>query len=265
MRVVICGAGIAGLTLANRLATSGDQVVVLERCEGPRPQGYMIDFFGSGYDAAEAMGLIPAIRSIAYDIDHADLVDERGRVRAQARAKQFTSGPLLDVLRPDLERVLRDSLPCTVDLRFGSSPTTVTDVGDAVRVDLGDGSRIDADLLVGADGLHSTVRRLVFGPESEFLRHLGFHTAALTFADAAIHAAVAGRFCLTDTTNRQMGLYPLRGDRVAAFAVHRSQDRSLPDDPHEALSQAYGGLGWLVPEALARALQSCTTTRSLRS
>ncbi|ULP35522.1 nitroreductase family deazaflavin-dependent oxidoreductase [Mycolicibacterium rufum] len=252
VQVVICGAGIAGLTLANRLANSGAHVVLLERCAGPRSQGYMIDFFGLGYDAADAMGLIPELSRIAYDIDHADLVDERGQVHARARAKQFTSGPLLDVMRPDLERVLRESLPSAVDLRFGSALAAVTDLGTAVRVTLGDGSRIDADLLVGADGLHSTVRRLMFGRESDFLRHLGFHTAAWTFSDPAIHAAVAGRFCLTDTIDRQVGLYPLRGDGVAAFAVHRSADEELADDPRAALRRVYGGLGWLVPAALDR-------------
>jgi 2-polyprenyl-6-methoxyphenol hydroxylase-like FAD-dependent oxidoreductase len=66
---VICGAGIAGLALASRLATLGDEVVLLERSPGPREQGYMIDFFGPGYDATEAMGLLPAIRKVAYPIE----------------------------------------------------------------------------------------------------------------------------------------------------------------------------------------------------
>lgn len=61
MKAVICGAGIAGLALAHRMSTLGAKTVVLERAPGPRDQGYMIDFFGAGYDAAEAMGVLPAI------------------------------------------------------------------------------------------------------------------------------------------------------------------------------------------------------------
>ena len=250
MRVVICGAGIAGLTLANRLARLGVEVVVVEHAPGPRPSGYMIDFFGPGHEAAAAMGLLPAIEAIAYDIHRADLVDERGHRRASVTPAQFTNGPLLDVMRPDLERVLHEALPSSVTVRFGSSVTDVDDRTDAVRVRLDDGTHLDADLLVGADGLHSTVRRLTFGSDAKFLRYLGFHTAAFTFEHAGAHAAVAGRFCLTDTLNRQMGLYPLRDDRVAVFAVHRAADPTLPGDARAAIRTAYRGLGWLAPVAL---------------
>jgi len=133
MKVVICGAGIAGLTLANRLAVLGSDVVLLERSPGPRTQGYMIDFFGPGYDTAAAMGLLPAIREIAYPIAEASLVDERGRRRASVRPTQFSDGPLLDVMRPDLEHVLREPLPSTVTCdsapAWSRSPTTATASG----------------------------------------------------------------------------------------------------------------------------------------
>ena len=130
MRVVVCGAGIAGLTLANRLSELGADVVVLERSPGPRLEDYMIDFFGPGYDTAEAMGLLPAIKDVAYPIIEASLVDDRGRRRAGVRPSQVTDGPLLDVMRPDLERILRENLPQAVDLHSASArlrwPTTVT-------------------------------------------------------------------------------------------------------------------------------------------
>lgn len=256
MKAVICGAGIAGLALAQRLSTQGWEVVVLEKAPGPRTQGYMIDFFGAGYDAAQAMGLLPRLRELGYDVVAAEYVDATGRTRGRLGFGQFAravGGRLVSIMRPDLELALRERLPHEVDLRY---VTTVTDVehdaAGGVRVTLAGGQVLDADLLVGADGIHSGVRRLVFGEERNQLRHLGFHTAAFTFHDPAIHALVGDRLCLTDSLDRQFGLYGLRDGRVAAFAVHRAGDPALPADPRAALLAEYRSLGWVVPDALAK-------------
>ncbi|GAA1144778.1 FAD-dependent monooxygenase [Kribbella jejuensis] len=249
MHAIICGAGIAGLALANRLSTLGQDVTVLERSPGPRPQGYMIDFFGPGYDAMAAMGLLPALQEVAYHVDEAVLVDERGRRQAGIDIKQFAEGDLLSVMRPDLEKVLRDHLPSTVELRYGATLTGVTSRADGVRVELADGSSLDGDALIGADGIHSAVRREVFG--SSYVRFLGFHTAAYSFDAPEIHDEIGGRFCLTDTRGSQFGFYALRDGRVASFAVHRTADPDVPADTRAAIRSAYSGLGWVVPRALA--------------
>ena len=138
-----------------------------------------------------------------------------------------------------------------MDLRDGVGPVSAAEREDQVEVTLADQTVLTADLLVGADGIHSTVRRLVFGPEDRFLRFLGFHTCAYTFDAPRIHAEVNGRFCLTDTVGRQMGLYGLRDGRVATFAVHRTPDPAVPADLRGAIRDAYGSLRWIVPEALA--------------
>jgi deazaflavin-dependent oxidoreductase (nitroreductase family) len=96
------------------------------------------------------------------------------------------------------------------------------------------------------------VRRLVFGPEEQFFRYLGFHSAAYIFDDAEIHGCLKNRFCLTDSTNRLMGLYGLRDGRVATFCVHRTADPTLPVDPRATLRDIYASLGWVVPRAVEK-------------
>ncbi|MET9269019.1 FAD-dependent monooxygenase [Kribbella sp. NPDC003557] len=251
MHVIICGAGIAGLALANRLSALGQEVTLLERSPGPRPQGYMIDFFGPGYDAMSAMGLLPALQEVAYHVDEAVLVDDHGRKQAGIDILRFAEGDLLSVMRPDLEQVLREHLPGAVDLRYGATLTGVTPRADGVQVELADGSAPAGDLLIGADGIHSAVRRLVFGPEAGYLRFLGFHTAAYSFDAPEIHDEVGGRFCLTDTMGSQFGFYSLRDGRVASFAVHRTADPAVPADARAAIRTAYADLGWVVPRALS--------------
>ncbi|WP_433274105.1 FAD-dependent monooxygenase [Actinosynnema sp. CS-041913] len=255
MKVVICGAGIAGLTLAGKLGALGHAVVVVERSAGPRAEGYMIDFFGPGYDAAERMGLLPRFHELGYRFLEAGYHDETGRRRAGLSFERFADtldGRMTSIMRPDVELILRSALPPGVTVRFGAGVVAVDNRADGVSVALSDGSTLDADLLVGADGIHSTVRRLVFGDEARFFRYLGFHTAAFTFTDPEIHALVAGRFCLTDTVGRQIGCYGLRDGRVAAFTVHRTPDPTLPADPRAAVRAAYGTLGWIVPRVLDR-------------
>ncbi|QQQ79800.1 FAD-dependent monooxygenase [Saccharothrix sp. 6-C] len=253
MKVLVSGAGIAGLALAHRLGTLGHQVVVLEQADGPRTSGYMIDFFGPGYDAAERMGVLPRLLDLGYRVAEAAYVDARGRRVAGLRFDRMAravNGRLVSIMRPDLERAFREDLPAGVTLRFGARVVAVQDGPTRVDVRLADGSTVSGDLLVGADGVHSAVRRLVFG--DGHIRYLGFHTAAFTFDDPEVHALVADRFCVTDTVSRQVGFYGLRDGRVAAFTVHRTPSPDLPADPRAEVVRAYGSLGWVVPRALAR-------------
>ncbi|GAA0222347.1 FAD-dependent monooxygenase [Saccharothrix mutabilis subsp. mutabilis] len=252
MKVVVSGAGIAGLTLARRLGAAGHTVVVAERAPGPRPEGYMIDFFGPGYDVADRLGLLPRVHELGYRFIEAGYHDETGRRRAGLNFERFAQtldGRMTSIMRPDVERVLREDLPPSVRLRYAAAVRAVDNRADGVSVALADGSTEEADLLVGADGIHSTVRRLVFG--EGHVRHLGFHTAAFTFTDPQVHALVEGRFCLTDTVGRQVGCYGLRDGRVAAFTVHRTDDPTLPADPQAAVREAYAGMGWIVPRVLS--------------
>lgn len=253
MKAVVCGGGIAGLAIANRLAETGWEVTLLEQAPGPRTTGYMIDFFGIGYDAADRMGLLPALTARGYRVDELRYHADTGRATARLSYRRIAKAlddRVFSIMRPDLEAVLRESLPPTVRQVFRSGVAGVADRPDGVLVTTASGDELTADLLVGADGIHSTVRRLVFGPEQDYLRYLGFHTAAFTFRDEMVRAEVAGGVCLTDSRDRQIGLYGLRDGRVAAFTVHRAADPTLPESPAAAVRTEYAPLGWVAPEVL---------------
>jgi 2-polyprenyl-6-methoxyphenol hydroxylase-like FAD-dependent oxidoreductase len=114
---------------------------------------------------------------------------------------------------------------------------------------------MQADLLVGADGVHSTVRKAVFGnSEDSAFRYLGMQTAAFVFEDAGIRDRLDCVKLLT-VPGRQIGFYPIRGDRVAAFMVHLAPEHTRPSSSVAKIRRVYGDLGWIVPAALRHAVK----------
>jgi 2-polyprenyl-6-methoxyphenol hydroxylase-like FAD-dependent oxidoreductase len=264
MRATVIGAGMAGLVSARQLALAGWDVDVLEGADGPRSDGYMMDFFGPGFDAAERTGLLPRLREAAYRIDAVEYVDaETGRQTARIDYAQFAravDGRLLSLMRPDLELALLDALGDVPDgsvrihygVRYGRPEGT--DAADEVARLLD-----DADVVIGADGVHSGVRRALFGDESQFVRPLGLRAAAYVIDGAPdLHAEFDGRFVLTDTVDRQAGIYSLRDGRVAAFLAYREDtDAGAGAHPDEdaptRLRRVFGGL-W---DPIDRLLDRC--------
>ncbi|GAA2027520.1 FAD-dependent monooxygenase [Agromyces tropicus] len=262
MRAAVIGAGMAGLASARQLALAGWEVDVLERADGPRADGYMMDFFGLGFDAAERMGLLPRLRDAAYRIGAVEYVDaKRGKRTASIDYDQFASaldGRLLSLMRPDLELVLLDAL--------GDAPEGSVRVHYGARFAEEDGAEHPeevarllegADVVIGADGIHSSVRASLFGDESQYLRPLGLRAAAYVIDGAPeLHAEYDGRFVLTDTIDRQAGIYSLRDGRVAAFLAYREDAAGQPpagEDAPTRLRRVFGGL-W---EPIDRLLDRC--------
>ena len=247
MKALICGAGIAGLTLAWHLERAGWQVELVERASAFRDGGYMIDFYGPGYEVAERMGLAPRLREMRYPVDELSYVDRDGRQTSHLTMPPgFTQ--VVSLLRGDLARAVADDT--RAEIRYGTSVAGIRHDGDTVTVRLTDGTNRVVDLLVGADGARSRVRELAFGGERH-VRYLGHHVAACIIADERLSQRVGMRYQMLTVPGLMAGAYALRDGRLALLFLRREADRSLPDSPIGSLRHHYGDLGWILPEALA--------------
>ncbi len=183
MKVLISGAGIAGLTLADWLVQFGHNVTLVERELNPaKSKGYIIDFWGPGFVVAERMGIVGELAQRKCEPEEWRVVVRSGRPVARMNVQRFAQvlgGRVFSFFRGDLEEVLFDRVRGKIDLRTSSSIERLEDCGDRIQANLTGGATESWDLAVGADGVHSNVRTLVFGPEEDFSTYLGCEVSAV--------------------------------------------------------------------------------------
>lgn len=253
MRVAISGAGVSGPTLAYWLLRGGHEPVLIEAAPQLRTGGYMLDFWGVGYTVAERMGILPWLREAGYQVDEVRYLDGRGRAAGSISAKtvsrslgdRFTS-----VQRGELARIIYAALEGQVETLVSTSITGLEEHASGVRVSLSGGVEREFDLVVGADGLHSKVRQLAFGPDNLFERDVGYYVAAFECQgyrpreeNAYLNCGVAGR---------QISRIDLRGDRTTflfVFAADRLRG-SMPstlEDRKRVVVEVFAGMDWEWP------------------
>ena len=253
-QILISGASIAGLTVAHWLARYGFRPTVVERAPGLRTGGNGVDLRDHAVDVAERMGIMASIRSAATDVQGMKFVDAADRAVARL---DIAGASEVEIMRGDLVARLHQATDAGVEYLFGDSVRSLAQDDDGVTVTFEHAGSRRFDSVIGADGLHSNVRRLVFGPESQFLRYKDHYFA---FADADAALGENRWVTMYNQPGKMAGVYRSGNHAQAkAYFVFRSAplqyDLRDIEQHKRLLSQVFGGdTSWRIPELLAGAL-----------
>lgn len=259
MNILVSGAGIAGPTLAYWLAHYGFEPTLVEVAPKLRTGGYIIDFWGAGFEIADRMGLLPEISRRGYVVQDVRVVNRRGKRVAGFPAEAFaraTQGRYVSLPRGELAASIFGKIEGQVETVFGDSIDRIEQTADSVRVAFKGGADRNFDLVVGADGLHSRVRELVFGAQSRFEKYLGYKAAAFDIEGYRPRDELV--YVMYTQIGRQVARFAMRGDRTMFLFTFADElaDRHLDTEGQkELLRERFGNCGWECPQVL-KALDS---------
>ncbi|MEV5536535.1 FAD-dependent monooxygenase [Saccharopolyspora shandongensis] len=239
--ILISGAGIAGPALAHWLRRYGFRPTIVERAPALREGGQAVDFRGTAHlTVLRRMGILDEVRRRQTERTKMVVIDAAGRPRVALPA-EFAGGEV-EILRGDLAALLYDLTRDDTEYVFGDWITSLTETADGVRVTFNDAPPRTFDLVVGADGLHSGVRALAFGPETGFRRFLDHYIAGFSVPDEL-------------RTPGEVRMYSEPGRMVSpGLVVFASPE--LDYDRHDVAQQkklvadACHGMGWRAPEII---------------
>lgn len=254
--VLISGAGVAGLTLAHWLHHYGFAPTVVEKAAAPRPGGQAVDVRGVALDVADRTGIGSAIRTVRTRMRGMSLLDPDGNEIHRSTEETFSGGRLdnddIELLREDLTDILYGRVRAGVELIHGDSVTALTERTNGVHVTFERGAPRVFDLVIGADGLHSRVRELVFGEESRFLHHLGTYLAV--FGMENFLELTDWQVWLRDGT-AGYGIYPVRANTeirvmLGFESAPLGHDHRDIEQQRRLTADAFAALRWETPRLL---------------
>jgi 2-polyprenyl-6-methoxyphenol hydroxylase-like FAD-dependent oxidoreductase len=254
---LVVGLGISGMATAIRLAEAGWTPVIVERNAERRTGGYFVGLFPAGKRAAQRLGVLTTMHLRTPREHHTWTVDSTGRRQRSAGFLDQPGNPE-GVMRGDIEEALWSRVENRIDVRFATVPVGIRQTSQTARVTLRDaaGDRTydeDYDLVVGADGLRSTVRRLVFGPPERFLRSMNAIVCAFSLRRQVPGFADSDQVILAEP-RRSLWVFPFRDRTPTALFAYRTRDidAQFRDDPIDVLTARYAGMdgGGIVTYAL---------------
>ncbi len=254
-KILVCGASIAGPTLAWWLKRHGFEPTLLEKAPAPRPGGHAIDIRGAALRVVEAMGLEKTIREQRTRMKGVSKLDAEGNEVWRSEEMTISGGSFdkqaIEIIREDLSRILLDALPAGIETIYGDSVASLAQDDDGITVSFEKGGDRRFDLVVGADGLASDMRKLVFGPDSEFVVPFGIVLAPFS----APNVIGLEDWQLTyDSGDESCMIYTAPGNETlrVCFGFPAEMD-SIPADREsqvQLVRQKCAGMSWEVPKLL---------------
>jgi 2-polyprenyl-6-methoxyphenol hydroxylase-like FAD-dependent oxidoreductase len=227
-KILISGAGIAGPALAYWLQRASFAPSIIERAPTPRTGGFVIDFWGLGYDLAERMGLADDMGRLSYRIREMRIVNDRGKRVAGfgiGVLNELTGGRFATLPRSELSRLLYEKIAARTEVIFGDEIVDLEQQTDQVGVRFKHAAARSFDLVIGADGLHSGVRNITFGAEEKFERRLGYAVAA--FEVAGYRPRDENVYVIYSQPGCMIGRVALRDERTLFLFVFAADVGSL--------------------------------------
>jgi len=253
--VLISGAGIAGCTLAYWLTRNGHSATVVERSGSLRSSGSPVDVRGPAADVAERMNIASRLRESRIRLSGMTFLGSDGRRVARVDLETLRSSIVpkdIEIARGDLARILHEASANATDYIFNDSIGTLNQDGMGVDVTFERSRPRRFDLVIGADGLHSIVRRLTFGADSEFVRHAGPYAATIPLPASS---DAGHEMFMLNMPGKLAALHPSKGIPVAYFVFWHPE---IPEFDYTDLNQykcilerTFAGIGWRVPKFLA--------------
>ncbi|GGR36674.1 FAD-dependent monooxygenase [Streptomyces netropsis] len=256
MNILVSGAGVAGPALAYWLRRHGFTPTVVERAEQVREGGYAVDFRGEALDVLDRMGLLEEIRALDTEMGDAALMGADGQQYATLPAVIFAGD--LEVLKGDVTRLLYEATRDDVEYVFGDSIATLEQDDTGVHVTFERGEPRTFELAVGADGLHSRTRALAFGPEEQFVRHLGIYTAIFSLDN---YLGLRNTGHLYSVPGRAANIFSARNNTEARAALHFASEPLEYDwrdveEHRRIVAERFADEGWQVPRLLREAAKA---------
>jgi 2-polyprenyl-6-methoxyphenol hydroxylase-like FAD-dependent oxidoreductase len=255
--VLVSGASIAGPAVAFWLQRYGFTVTVVEKSTGLRGGGYPIDVRGTAVEVARRMGILPRLQKAHIESRRLTFLNADGSEAAVVHPQAVVGGVEghdVEVPRGDLAEVLYGAVRDEVEFVFDDSIDVLTEHEHGVDVTFRSGVRRGFDLVLGADGLHSRTRELVFGPEEQFHRYLGYCFAIFTMPNTL---GLSHEVLIWNTPGRAAALYAVKDSNELYAFLNFAQPEPpgevfrVPEAQRDLVATTFADDGWEIPAMVA--------------